>query len=296
MADMDPRKMALQIAGLRANETHRPANERVFEDPYAERFFPDDIRAMFLDPARVKGELAKYEQVMPGVNGAIVARIRFIDECLAGCIAQKAKQLVIIGAGYDTRAYRIDGVKAHLKVFEVDHPATQAVKTHTIQGIFGQLPDHVAYVPVIFGRDRIDRKLMENGCRPELKTLFIIEGLLMYIPPSAVDALLAFIAHGSGPGSSFVADYFDSSVVEGTSPLREAQALRKFVENEGSQLQFGIRVGEEAAFFKARGFGQITCVSSQACKEKFFTNESRKRTVSPMFNFVHATVIGHDGA
>jgi hypothetical protein len=84
--------------------------------------------------------------------------------------------------------------------------------------------------------------------------------------------------------------------VEGTSPLREAQALRKFVENEGSQLQFGIRVGEEAAFFKARGFGQISCVSSQASMEKFFTNESRKRTVSPMFNFVHATAIGHDGA
>ena len=62
MAASDPRKMALQIAGLRANETHLPENERVFEDPYAEWFFPEDVRRKMLqDPARVKAERAKYE-------------------------------------------------------------------------------------------------------------------------------------------------------------------------------------------------------------------------------------------
>ena len=290
MADIDPRKMALQIAGLRANETHLPENERVFEDPYAEYFFPDEIRKMFLDPKRVKAELAKYEQMMPGTNGAIVARIKFIDECVTNCMAAGTKQLVIIGAGYDTRPYRITGVKENLKVFEVDHPTTQTVKVDTIKTIFGREPHHVAYVPVIFGRDRLDQKLFESGYHPALKTLFIIEGLLMYIPPPAVDALLTFIADASGPGSSLVADYFDTTVVEGTSPLKEAQVLRQFVENEGSRLQFGIQAGKEEAFFKQRGYGQVACISSASCKEKFFTNESRKRAVSPMFNFVHAGV------
>ncbi|MGB9436557.1 MAG: class I SAM-dependent methyltransferase, partial [Desulfobacterales bacterium] len=97
------------------------------------------------------------------------------------------------------------------------------------------------YVPVIFGADRFDQKLLENGYNPRLKTLFIVEGLLMYIPPPAVDGLLSFVVKASGPGSSFVADYFTESVVEGTCPLKESQVLRQFVaervnENETPQL------------------------------------------------------------
>lgn len=285
---IDPRKMALQIAGLRANETHLPENERVFEDPYAECFFPEEVRTMLLDPDLVKAELGKYEQMMPGVNGAIVARIKFIDTVLSERIAGGIMQLVIIGAGYDTRAYRIDGVKAHLRVFEVDHSDTQAVKTETVTKIFHRLPDHVVYVPVVFGRDRLDRKLADFGYRPDRKTLFIIEGVLMYLPPAAVDGLLAFIANGSGPGSSLVADVFDTSVIDGSSPLQEARVLRRFVESEGARLQSGIQRGEEKTFFKMRGFDRVVWVTSAACKERFFTNDSRKRAVSPMFNFVHA--------
>ena len=131
---------------------------------------------------------------------------------------------------------------------------------------------------------------MENSYSPVLKTLFIIEGVLMYMPPSAVDSLLAFISNFSVSGSSIIADYFDTTVVEGTSPLKEAQVLRQFVRNEGSSLQFGIQLGREEAFFKQRGFHQVKCVTAQSCKEKFFHKNSRYRTVSAMFNFVYATV------
>lgn len=288
MSERDPRKMALQIAGLRANETNLPENERVFEDPYAEYFFPADIRAMFKDLELVKSELVKYEQMMPGVNGAIVARIRFFDQCLMDAIADDLKQLVIIGAGYDTRAYRIAGVAEHIKVFEVDHPVTQQVKCNTIREIFGRLPDHVVYVPVVLGTDRLDQHLLASGYDAGLKTLFIVEGLLMYIPPPAVDGLLAFIISASGPGSSLVADYFHTAVIEGTSPLKEAQVLRSFVAKEGSALQFGIAEGTEEEFFIQRGFGKVSLHSVSACKERFFGGDSRRRSVSTMFNFVHA--------
>ena len=112
----------------------------------------------------------------------------------------------------------------------------------------------------------------------------------MYIPPPAVDGLLAFVVNASGPGSSFVADYFTESVIEGTSPLKEAQVLRQFVESEGAPLQFGIKEGKLEEFFKERGFDSATNVSSAACKERYFKNASVNRSVSPMFNFVFATV------
>jgi methyltransferase (TIGR00027 family) len=227
---------------------------------------------------------------MPGMNGAIVARIRFIDECLAKSLQEGLKQMVIIGAGYDTRAYRIKGVSEALRVFEVDHPETQAFKKVTIQSIFGKLPKHVAYVPVVFGQDRLDQKLIEQGYNQGLKTLFIVEGLLMYIPPPAVDHLLSFIAQESGPGSALVGDYFDIPVIEGTSPRQEAQVLRKFVEAEGAPLQFGIPEQEVEAFFIDRGFSNVICASTSSCKEKYFRGASRDRTVSPILNFVHTTV------
>ena len=173
MTERDPRKMALQIAGLRANETHLPEDERVFEDPYAEWFFPEAVRRMLQDPVRVKAERARYESIMPGVNGAIVARIRYIDECLERLLGEGLRQLVIIGAGYDTRAYRIPGVGKALKVFEVDHPLTQKTKVETIRQIFGELPEHVVYVPFVFGRDRLAEELRGHDYDPGLKTLFI---------------------------------------------------------------------------------------------------------------------------
>jgi methyltransferase (TIGR00027 family) len=172
----------------------------------------------------------------------------------------------------------------------VDHPVTQRVKVEKIREIFGTLPDHVIYLPVVFGADRFDQKLLESGYNPKLKTLFIVEGLLMYVPPPAVDGLLSFVVDASGPGSSFVADYFSASVIEGTSPLKEAQVLRQFVESEGAPLQFGIKEGKIEEFFKARGFYAVTNVTSASCKEKYFKNASCNRTVSPVFNFVHATV------
>ena len=290
MEKRDPRKMALQIAGLRAYETNLPEGEGVFRDPYAEYFFPEEIRKMAKDPAWVRAEHAKNEQIMPGVNGAIVARIRFIDESLADAIQEGFKQLVIVGAGYDTRAYRVKGVKENLAVFEVDHPLTQEIKVKTIEAILGALPEHVTYVPVIFGENQLGQCLLERGYRRDMKTLFIIEGMLMYIPAPAVDSLLSFISRASAPGSALVADYFATSVIDGTSPLQEAKVLRKFVESEGAPLQFGIQKNSSETFFNARVFRIVHDINALTCKENYFKGISASRPVTPMFNFVYAAV------
>lgn len=289
---IDPRKMALQIAGLRAAETLLPGGEQVFSDPYARRFFDEAAQAQFQTAGQARESIASYNRIMPGVNGAIVARIRFMDETFRACLTDGFQQAVIIGAGYDTRAYRIPGVAEQLTVFEVDHPVTQDVKVGTIREVFGSLPDHVRYVPVVFGRDRLDQALTASGYRDDAKTLFIVEGLLMYIPPPAVDGLLAFVSKASAPGSLLVADYFRSDVIDGTSPLAEAKALKQFVEAEGSALMFGLEAGNEAAFFEARGFNRVRLVSTAECRERYFTGDSRDRTVSPMFNFLTAEVGG----
>jgi methyltransferase (TIGR00027 family) len=290
MRDRDPKKMAAQIAGVRAAETYLPENERVFQDPYAEYFLGEDQRKDLHDLDKVRAGLAMYDEMMPGVNGAIVARIKYMDDCIVESIANGLKQVVIIGAGYDTRAHRLSDVKKNVTVFEVDHPETQKAKIDTIKTIFGHLPGHVVYVPVVLGVDRLDAKLIEYGYDQTVKTLFVIEGLLMYIPPPAVDHLLGFITSASGPESALVADNFSTSVVDGTSALPEARVLKQFVESEGASLQFGIDEEKTEAFFRDRGFGDVTCNNARSYKQRYFKGAGQDRAVSTMFNFVHAVV------
>ncbi|WP_022667553.1 SAM-dependent methyltransferase [Desulfospira joergensenii] len=290
MATTDPRKMALEIAGVRAAESSLPEDEQVFQDPYAACFFSPKERKNIETPEQVRAQIESYNQIMPGVNGAIVARIRFIDEYVKTCIEKGFKQMVVIGAGYDTRAHRIDGAKENLSVFEVDHPLTQETKIKTIKTIFGSLPGHVTYVPMVFGREQLDEKLSGAGYKRGLKTLFIVEGLLMYIPPAAVEALLRVITGISSAGSALVADYFHTDVIEGTSGLREAKALKQFVEKAGSRLMFGLDPGSVSDFFTRQGFHNLEQVSAPSCKALYFKGESRKRTVSSMFNFITAVV------
>lgn len=159
-----------------------------------------------------------------------------------------------------------------------------------IARVFGRLPDHVTYVPVEFGKERLDQALAKAEYDSEQWTLFIAEGLLMYIPPAAVDALLVFIRNGSGPQSAIVADYFDTSVVDGTSALKEARVLKAFGEKEGAPLQFGIPEEGVEDFFRQRGFSSVTRVTPDWCRKTYFPAASRNRPVSPMFNFVYAMV------
>jgi len=286
----DPQKMAAQIAGVRASESCFPEEDRVCYDPYAHRFLSEEMQKSLQSLFKVKAAIAQYEKMMPGVNGAIVARVRFIDEYLVKCIQEGLEQLVLIGAGYDTRAYRFNALKGQVKVFEVDHPQTQAFKKEVLGTIFGSLPEHVVFSPVIFGEEQLDIKLLEGGYNTGLKTLFILEGVIMYISPTAVEKLLSFIVNNSAPDSSLVTDYFHSSVIDGTSSLKEAQILRQFVEKEGAPLLFGVPEGETEAFFTQRGFAKVTTVTTAAVKEIYFKGKSKSRKVTSMFNFLHANV------
>jgi methyltransferase (TIGR00027 family) len=290
MAKWDPRKAALQIAGLRAIETLLPENIRVFEDPYAEYFFPEDLRKTAQGNDWVKEESSKFEALMPGVNGALVARTRYIDECLLELIDAGLKQIVIIGAGYDTRAHRIEKVKENCKIFEIDHPLTQEVKIKTIKNLFSDPQNHVTYLPMTIGQVQLDKKLIKAGFDPNQKALFIAEGFLMFLPAFAASMLLNFICDMSAPGSVLLADWFSISVVDGSSALKEAKAFKIFVENEGTPLRFGIPDEKAEDYFKKRGFKKAECVNAAWCKEKYFREAGRDRSVSPMFNFVYAVV------
>jgi methyltransferase (TIGR00027 family) len=219
----NPSKTAETIAVVRVSESRKPEDERVCYDPYAIRFISQEVLDFAAhNPEKYKAFVARNERLVPGASNSIVARVRFFDDIVKSSINDGLEQLVILGAGYDTRAYRIEGLDK-VKVLEVDHPATQSIKIEKITEIFSSLHDHVTYVPTDLEVDEFGQRLLERGYNKSLKTLFIMEGILMYLSPEIVEEILSFIVHNSGKGSAILFDYIPLSVVEGTCELEAGQ-------------------------------------------------------------------------
>ncbi|MDY9922265.1 class I SAM-dependent methyltransferase [Methanobacterium sp.] len=216
--------------------------------------------------------------------------IRYFDDFAKKLIENGLEQLVIFGAGYDTRAYRIEELKEKVKVFEVDHPGTQIFKMEKIKEIFGSIPEHVVFVPVDFEKETFSEKLFSKGYNRSLKTLFIMEGLIMYITPKSVAETLSFIAENSGKGSAMIFDYFPESVVVGTNKLKIAQDIRNFAIQQGEPLQFGIKDGELEEFLSTFGFSNIQNVTSEDYKKAYFHGKNENRNVCELLYFAHATI------
>ncbi|VVB69127.1 Leucine carboxyl methyltransferase [uncultured archaeon] len=285
-----PSKMAELIVLHRVAESALPEGQRICYDPYAVLMLdPEIFEFARKNPEKTKAMREHYERLFPGLGNSIRARVRYFDDFVMTSLKEGLEQMVILGAGYDTRAHRIEGLNK-IRIFEVDHPDTQDVKIEKIKKIFGGLPEHVVYVPVDFESEDLGMKLLEKGYNKSQKTLFVMEGLVMYIPPKAVDETLSFIVRNSGEGSCIIFDYYPQSVVDGTSELEAAKNIRNFVISQGEPLQFGIEEGAVEAFLKRRGFSRIGNVSSEDYKKAYFHGVNRDRAVSNLLSFAWAVI------
>ena len=287
----DPSKMAEEIAFHRVVEMFMPEDEKIFSDPYAIRFVnPEMLENMAKNPVETQKKSEELEKLFPGVHNSIIARVRYFDDYVEKLVDEGLEQLVILGAGYDTRAYRIEGLKENVKVFEVDHLNTQSFKIQKVKEIFGSVLDHVVYVPVDFDTQKLGERLLESGYSKFKKTLFIMEGLVMYIPPDAVDETLSFIVNNSGKGSAVIFDYVPQSVVDGTNNLEVGKNLHNHAKEYKEPLQFGIEEGKLETFLKERGFSSIESVTSEDYQRAYFEGKKRNKDVCSLFLFASAVV------
>ncbi len=281
MRKSQPSLTAVGIAVARAAESERPADERICYDPLARCFVPTWMYRAF--GFFIKTGYAEWRG--PGVNGFLVARDRYIDDVLQNSLNEGLQQLVVLGAGYDSRAYRFD-FQGKVKTFEVDHPATQADKLAKLQAIFGKVPGHVTYVPIDFNTQTLEARLLESGYDPARKTLFIWQGVTMYLTSEAVDATLAFVVSRSGTGSAIVFDYIYRSVLEGMQKHNEVGGMRRYRFMTGEGLTFGIPEGTVETFLKQRGFQQVKDVNAEDLKTAYFSGKNAGRAVAGGYGIV----------
>lgn len=278
-------------AALRAAEWLRPEDERVCYDQFARRFL--GLRFGVIVRSRLLTRIALWyaERILPGAANSLAARTRYIDDYLKQCIADGIEQLVILGAGYDSRAYRFDGLKGKVRVFEVDHPDTQRAKIQKVKRIFGSLPSHVTYVGLDLDEKKLREGLLEAGYRTDKKTLFIWEGVTVYLTPEAVDKTLAFVAENSGKGSSIIFDYAFQFALDATSDSEEAKKWRKAYERRGEPPKFALKEDEVEEFLSKRGFYQVKGVSMESLENVYFRSKGISRKVTRLGGMVHADVV-----
>src|SRR5713226_8344163 len=138
-------RTAEQNALFRALESALPESRRLFEDRFARAFltWPLTLVARLAVVPGLREVVPWFiDNRWPGVRSSVVARTRLIDDAMASSLGQSIGQLVILGAGFDSRAYRLPGLRG-VTVFEVDHPDTQATKRQSLERVLATPPKHV---------------------------------------------------------------------------------------------------------------------------------------------------------
>ena len=290
MKSQEPSRSAGIIAAHRAIESSRDESQRICYDPFARDFLPAGFTVIGPHDISEQDALALFKAIVPGFHEFFIARTRYIDDHLQACIDKGLEQLVILGAGYDSRAYRFDALVHQIKVFEVDHPATQEAKKTKVLERLKALPAHVSYIPVDFIKEDFQTGLFANGYDRQLKTLFIWEGVTMYVDSDTVEKTLDFIANNVGNGSSLIFDYTYPEVLAGTFERKEAKEWLRITQNSDEPLVFGISQDNIESFLATRGFSNVVSVSSEYFNAAYFTGVNQDRESTPVLSIAQAQI------
>ncbi|MFT3928252.1 MAG: SAM-dependent methyltransferase [Myxococcales bacterium] len=220
MREDTPSVTAMFVAYARAVGTHEPELSRACQDPIAERIVPKPwsnvLRAARLAP-RAPQRFRDLRRLTLGLIDHLALRTGVIDRALRSALASGVRQVVLLGAGLDARAHRIQDLR-DATVFEVDHPSTQTLKIRKAAGL-PVLAKDLRYAPCDFEKVSLEQALLAQGFEPGQPSIWIWEGVTMYLDESAVEGSLERIARLSAPGSTVIATYVTPKIIASGSVL-----------------------------------------------------------------------------
>jgi methyltransferase (TIGR00027 family) len=277
-----PSRTARQDALFRALESRVPPDQRVAHDSLAASFLTADYR-LLAELARVGVLRDLIENVIdrrwPCARAGVVVRTRLIDDVIEAELPN-AGQVVVLGAGFDSRAYRLEGMQA-TTIFEVDHPSTQAEKKRIVARLLGGLPSHVTFVPVVFGREDPAERLYASGFARGVATIVLWEGVTNYLTAEAVDTSFGFLSFGLKPSSLVVFTYVHRGILDGSATFEGAAQTMEAVRGAGEPVTFGFDPDDVAAYVAKHGFTLVSDVALAEVAPRFYPN--RQLPKSPMY-------------
>ena len=228
-----------------------------------------------------------------GIYEYVIARTRFMDARFKEALEQGFDQAIIFGAGFDSRAQRFQGINRCTRIFELDAPVTQEEKIKGLEkkGIF--VPDQLTFVPVNFNRDSLEDRLAQAGYRPGLKTLYLLEGVLMYLDAGGVDLTLDYIQKTAGIGSRVAFDFVWSGAVDPDCDLYGARDIVKSVTKAGEGWTFFLDQGQAGELLGQYGFVLKELWDSRELEKRYFSDSQGR--IAARINGTHALAWAEKG-
>lgn len=258
-------------------------------------FKSDDYIAVELLPRFVKYLLKlkilnfKGKIAPKGIYPYVIARTKYIDGVFLQAMNNGFEQVVIFGAGFDSRAIRLLDPNNKINVFEIDTYHTLNAKTKQLKKRNITKPDTNIYIPLDFDKEKIKPKLYDNQFDTNKKTLSILEGLTMYLSPAAVADTFELIYDYSAPDSLAVFDYIYASVLRRESKYYGESAISTRVKKDKEQWTFGIEEGAIENYLNTFKFDLIDHLDSNNIEKKYFLDNSDQSIIK--VNGTHCIVL-----
>jgi methyltransferase (TIGR00027 family) len=253
-----------------AAAAHRAAHQvleqgRIFTDPLALRILGEDAETV----ARQAAERPSARRM----RIFIAVRTRFAEDAIAAAVEGGARQVVVLGAGLDTYAYRSPWGD-RLRIFEVDHPATQAWKRQRLLKAAIPIPNWLTFAPIDFEHQTLAEGLAAAGFDSSQQTFFTWLGVVPYLTEEAVWSTLGFIASLPN-GAHVVFDYSDppASLPLEARFMHERRAAR--VSEVGEAFLNYFEADELQAKLKALGFSEVEDLGPPQIAARYFPNRVR---------------------
>jgi methyltransferase (TIGR00027 family) len=263
-------RTAEYMALFRALESARPASRRLFTDPLARGFLSPVLQGVVHAVGiPVLGAALPWfiDRRWPGARASGVARTRLIDDRLNAALGDGINQVVILGAGYDARAYRLPAL-GRVRVFEVDHPATQAAKQARMRRMLGTLPAHVTFVPLDFNEHSLPTALAAAGFDPGRRSIFIWEGVTNYLSEPTVDGTLRFVG-STADGSVLLFTYVHRDALTDPQVIPGGRRLARTLRRAGESWTFGLDPAAMPNYLAARGLRLLEDIGSVEYRERY---------------------------
>ncbi|MGA2650309.1 MAG: SAM-dependent methyltransferase [Terracidiphilus sp.] len=253
-----PSRTSIMVAAARAFGSREPDESVRNPDMLADHLIGDEELALIAGHPLSQGLRQDYHEAsqnpaIVGLAWMMLLRTRFIDDALCCAVKKGATQIVLLGAGFDTRAHRFRELLKDCLVIEVDAAPTQHHKRRRLASVVSDEPPNLIYLTIDFATGDLGDALRSAGLRSDEKTFYIWEGVSMYLTEEGIRKTLAFIASHSAPGSSVVLDYFNSLGIE-YMKLAPPGAGGGDPSGWGEPWLFGAPAPDGAEFFRELGF------------------------------------------
>ncbi|KLU62415.1 leucine carboxyl methyltransferase [Peptococcaceae bacterium CEB3] len=270
---------------LSALEQNLPIEERILVDELAYKIQPISLKLSIkmMKPFMKPVISASEKNAAPGMWGWLLCRKRYIDEKLLDSTNQ-VEQIVNLGAGLDTRLYRLTGIK-HLPAWELDQEQNIEAKRRALSRALKQIPPNIKLVPIDFDTENIMDILIKNGFDPNKKAFFIWEAVSQYLTKDGIDSTFSFLSKAK-TGSLIAFTYIHQDFIEGKNLFGWVKGYKRFVENR--IFIYGMNPDNVNSFLSAYGYKLIEDLDYSQMSDRYIKPTGRKLAASKLEHMVFA--------